>query len=105
MADNLIVPAIAFQQRINCLKIVRQAAPNVMLFQPITHGHLHGTGKTKFARLHVFQPIDRRAQHEVTLKYSPAETSPSHLDLLGQSDLLLAREQRKTTDLLKILDN
>ena len=72
---------------------MRQPAEDLVLLQPIGDRHLDGAVERQLALVDALQDLYRDPHHIVAGQQLAAEAGPRDLDLLGQRDFLLAREQ------------
>ncbi len=79
-----------------------KAAEDLVLFEPIGHGHLHGPVEGKLAVVDPAEHPHRLLHHVVAFEQLAAELRPGDLDLLGQGDFLLPREQRDFAHLRQV---
>ena len=96
------IPLVGGQQMRQRREIVRHAGQNLLFGQPFRERHLDRAVKRQVAAMHARQGLHGHLHGVVAAEHGAAETLARDLDLLGQRDLLVPREQRDLRHLRQV---
>ena len=81
---------------------MRQPAEDLVLFQAIADGDLHGAVERQLAGVDPLQRGYRRAQYKAALEQIAAKAAPGGVDLSRQGEFLGSGQQRHLADLVQV---
>ena len=98
----LSVHEVLFAEHVDRPQIERHAAEDLSLLQTFGHRDFDRAVERHLADADLLENVDRRHERKVGIQQRPAKAAARDLDLLGQRNFLMPREQRDLAHLRQV---